>query len=407
VFEKRHAAAVEPAQRCCKLLERVHTHRLEVVAEHRFDGALPTGLHLERLRQSRLPGGSRQPRQPGTRARILLAQRRLLQGFERHQFGARLLALLPQRFEAAVGAALRVAQPLHLPHRRLQLAREGIGHRARRRLAFGQALDRRIGTLRGEGIEFEGQAVGLRLQAVALAFQLLDARGLHLRALSGSPELAIKALPVLLPARKFRFRLRQRARGQLLAGAPRVHQGLELGDLGAQPRELLFVAHDLLRDGVEVGVHLRQVGAGPLAQLARIADVLLGARHFGPELVVARLHQRGRVAELGVEFTLLLDRRFRRALLCQRPLHVELARTHGAVLHRRAAIELAQPQRQQLGGQGALLRFEFLIAPRGVGLALQVADLLVDLIAQILQAREILACLGHAHLGLPAALLIQ
>src|ERR1700691_2434675 len=144
---------------------------------------------------------------------------------------------------------------------------------------------------------------------------------------------------------------------------------------------------------------LQQVAAGAFAQLARIPDVLLGAGALRAKLVVAALHARRRIAQLAMEIALLLDRRFRRALVRQCLLHVQFARAHGTVLNRSAAVEFARPQRQQFGGQGTLLRLEVLVTARGVGLALQVPDLLVDLVAQILQPRQVLARIGHAHLG--------
>ena len=75
-------------------------------------------------------------------------------------------------------------------------------------------------------------------------------------------------------------------------------------------------------------------------------------------------------------------------------------------MHLGAAVQLAQAQRQQLGGERALLLLQRLVAARGGGLALQVADLLVDLVAHVLQALEVLARIGDAALGLPAALLV-
>ncbi len=84
----------------------------------------------------------------------------------------------------------------------------------------------------------------------------------------------------------------------------------------------------------------------------------------------------------------------------------QLALAHRAVLHLRAAVEVAQPQRQQFRGKRALLLLELLVAARGIGLALQVADLLLDLVAHVLQALEVLARVGDAALGLAAPLLV-
>ena len=63
----------------------------------------------------------------------------------------------------------------------------------------------------------------------------------------------------------------------------------------------------------------------------------------------------------------------------------ELALAHGRIVYLRAAIEVAQLERDELRGQAALAVFQRLVAPRGGGLALQMADLLLDLVAQVLQ----------------------
>ena len=79
---------------------------------------------------------------------------------------------------------------------------------------------------------------------MTLAFQLLDARRLHLGALPGGTEFAVEALPVLLPAGQFGLRRSRSARRLLLARAPHVDQGFKLGNLGVQRRQLLLVARD-------------------------------------------------------------------------------------------------------------------------------------------------------------------
>ena len=84
----------------------------------------------------------------------------------------------------------------------------------------------------------------------------------------------------------------------------------------------------------------------------------------------------------------------------------ELAFAHRAVLHFGARIDLAQTQREQLGREAALGFLEHLVAARGRGLALQVADLLVDFVAHVLQALEVLARVGDARLGFLAAFLV-
>ncbi len=182
---------------CFQLLQAVDSDRLQIVAQHRLDGALPARLHIERLGQPRLPGRRRQSGQPGAGARILLAQRRLLQGFQRHQLGARLLALVPQPLEASVCGLLRSAQQLHLLHQRAASSlRERLGERCAPAASRSVSPPSADSAACAANVSLSrAQAVGLRLQAVPLALQLLDARGLDLGALSGRTELAIEAPP--------------------------------------------------------------------------------------------------------------------------------------------------------------------------------------------------------------------
>ena len=84
----------------------------------------------------------------------------------------------------------------------------------------------------------------------------------------------------------------------------------------------------------------------------------------------------------------------------------QLALAHGAVLHLRARVDFAQAQGQQFGRQPALGFLQGLVTARGRGLALQVADLLVDFVAHVLQALEVFARVGDARLGFLAALLV-
>ena len=103
---------------------------------------------------------------------------------------------------------------------------------------------------------------------------------------------------------------------------------------------------------------------------------------------------------------LLLDGRLGGTLVCERGLHGELALAHRAVMDLGAAVELAQLQSQHFGREPALLFLQRLVAARRGGLPLQMADLLVDLVAHVLQALEVLARLAYAAFGLAAPLLV-
>ena len=87
-------------------------------------------------------------------------------------------------------------------------------------------------------------------------------------------------------------------------------------------------------------------------------------------------------------------------------LHRGLAARRRGIAHARLGVETLQAQRQQLGLQLALFFLERLIAPRGGRLALQVANLLFHLFAQIVQPIQILARVADAVFGLAAPLLV-
>src|ERR1035441_5169570 len=90
---------------------------------------------------------------------------------------SRLVAFVPQALESAIGELLGRAQRLHLRKRLVQLARQGFGRRARLSFPLAQALERRIGLRRSQCLALKAQAIGLRLQTVALAFQLFNKIG--------------------------------------------------------------------------------------------------------------------------------------------------------------------------------------------------------------------------------------
>ena len=167
-----------------------------------------------------------------------------------------------------------------------------------------------------------------------------------------------------------------------------------------------LVALDVRAQLGERGARLRELVALLFAHLARVRDGLFGAADLRADLVVARLHGAHALGLLVLVDALRLDGRFRGALVGERLLHRELAFAHRAVLHLGAGIDLAQPQCQQLRGQAPLGFLERLVAARGRRLALQVTDLLVDFVAHVLQALEVLARVGDTRLGLLAALLV-
>ena len=247
----------------------------------------------------------------------------------------------------------------------------------------------------------------MRLQTLTLGLELLDAGRLDLGALRSGAKITIVALPALMPGRELRVRRAQRRGGRRLAVRAFRSQRLQSSQLRAQGLELLLVAHDLPGERAEAGVDLGQIAARALAPFPTVADALLRASHLGAQLVIATLNGCERLTQLVVRRALALDPSLGGALIGERLLHGELTAAHCSVLHLRAAVELAQLQRQQFSAQRALLRLAILVAARDSGLALQMPDLTVHLVAQILQPREVLTRLGHARLGLATSLLVE
>ena len=180
----------------------------------------------------------------------------------------------------------------------------------------------------------------------------------------------------------------------------------KLFDFGAQAGDFAFVALDVRIQFGQRGARLRELVALLLAHLANVRDGLFGAADLRADFVVARLHGADAFGLFVLIDALRLDGGFGGALVGERLLHRELAFAHGAVLHLGAGIDFAQAQCQQLRGEAALGFLEGLVAARGRGLALQVADLLVDFVAHVLQALEVFARVGDARLGFLAALLV-
>jgi hypothetical protein len=150
---------------------------------------------------------------------------------------------------------------------------------------------------------------------------------------------------------------------------------------------------------------LRQLVALLLAQLANVRNRLFCTADVGAYLVVTRLHRAHALGLLVLVDALRLDGGLCSALVGQRLLHPELAFTHRAVLHFGARIDLPQSQGEQLGREPAFGFLDDLVAAGGGRLALQMPDLLVDLVAHVLQALEVFARIGDTGLGFLAAFL--
>ena len=213
-------------------------------------------------------------------------------------------------------------------------------------------------------------------------------------------------IPTLLPGGNGRVSAFQfLARGMFLPGCP-----LQVRDHGRKLRrqiiDLCPVAQDDTRQILNLGLRLLEVRPLALAQFARVLDALFDPRDFGARLVVARLYGAERVGLRRLIRAGALDLGLRRPQVRERGLHGRVGMPDDALALGSLDFETLQTQSQQLRLKFALLVLEPLIAPCGRRLPLQVADLLVHLLAQIVEAIQVLAGMADSVLRLPSALLV-
>src|SRR5690606_20046129 len=239
-----------------------------------------------------------------------------------------------------------------------------------------------------------------------LAVEVVDARALDIGCARGLGGLAAVRVPTLLPVGQRGLGLAQGVLAGFVALAEGVQRGLGLGDRLLQDRQSFLVTADVLS---QLGDRILGLFAGAqqaLRQLALVGDLLLDTRqraaHFvaGSLGAVERLH---RVLALHTAF-------FKRAL--------GLALLGDQLLQ--AGLFLRQPfaQHAQLRVQRAVFqRLPFSVADpafgldRGVLFCLprlprQVAQLLADLLAQVVETIEVFARVADSGLGFLAPLLV-
>ncbi len=123
-------------------------------------------------------------------------------------------------------------------------------------------------------------------------------------------------------------------------------------------------------------------------------------------IVETALHRIEGVVGLVVAGARLLQVVFDGALFGDGGLERGLALADDAVLLAHVGVERAPVEREQLGLEPALLLRQLLVALGGARLALQALELLLHLVAHVVQALEVLLGVMDAALGLAAALLV-
>ena len=345
--------------------------------------------------------------EPAGHGASALAERRLLQrleGGEAAAAGMHAIARLRQRLAQAVDARARRSDLLlDAPERRLRLARLALQARDRLAQALGLVGG---GRRRTRALELARGTLAPLLQARHVALQVLDARGLDLRRLRGLRLLGAEGLPARAPALERSLRLGPRARGGLGLRGELAHRGLARRERLARGPGATALGFELLRQRLQRRARLLQLALAPRAQLALVLDALLDAADPARGLVVALLHGRERLLGLAVGGAARFELGLHAPLARERRLHRGLGLAHACGGLRVLGLERAQAQREELRAHALGLGPELAVALGGARLALQLLQLLLHLLAQVVEPLEVLARVADAVLGLAPALLV-
>ena len=403
--KERHRAGSEALERARHVVDRLDTDGLEVGPEHRLDGALPAGFHRQLLREA-LVAVEPARLEPVDDLALPLPERRALQRLERNDAALDLLGLASCRLrglgEFALARALRL-------QRGDQLA-DSCPRRLEDRTCFGfRALDlsqRRRDVGGRQRAVFLRRALALRHEPTELVVHFAEACALGFgRGRRGSQRL-VEYLPVLLPGLHRAFRLGQACSRVLLRGTGRLERGTKLGEQDLERRRLLDIPYAMRACILEALRDLLEFLALAAADLARMLHRLLGARYLGTNLVITTLHRGKRLAMRIVVAARTLDRGLDGALLGECRLQREVTLAQDRLARAGLGLDLAETQRQQFRLQLPLFLLQRLVAARGRGLSLEMPELLLDLVAQVAQAGQVLARVRDAALGLAAPLLV-
>ena len=316
------------------------------------------------------------------------------------------LCLLAYLGQLALGGALLLLQAGHVLLACFQLFVEPV-QRGLLRLV----LDLRLLEGLRQRLQVQAGALGRQRLAAAVGLQRLPVQVVHAGALDlagtrGLGRLAAVGLPALLPVGQRRLGFAQRLLLEHIVLAQLLQPRLRLFPGAAQRLELVPVVGDVL-------VQFAQRAGGLVAglvqaagQFALVLDLLLDAGEHATDLVdlglglVQRLGRRLAAHAPGLDLALGLalagDDLLELRLFLGQPL------AQGLQLH----IQRAELQRLPLRVLDLALGGQRLVLLGLAGLAAQVLELLVDLLAQVVEAIQVLAGVADAGLGLLAPLLV-
>src|SRR5690348_15898861 len=278
--------------------------------------------------------------------------------------------------------------------------------RLQRRVLVRQAL-------RGRGQRVEIMVLALVAQRFAaarqierLAIEVVDVGALDFGFARGRRGLAAVRFPALLPRGVRGFGFGQCLRGLGFRVTQPIRFGFRRGYRGLQFFALRLVGLDVVGEFGPVAFGLFAILLQAFQHFAMVLDLLLDAREFGADLVDLGLHRVHRFGVLLVRLAAGFDFGFEVALRGQ------LAFQRGLGLAQRLPVRIqfradrAVVECAQFGFAQRAFYLQLLPAFCRARLAIQMIELLLDFLAYVLDAIEILARRLDAALGFLAALLV-
>ena len=404
-LDQRQTAFRQIRQRTGNRIDALDAHGLQIGPEHGLDRSFPTGLDDELLSQP-APLIERLRLQPTIDLFGGLAERPFLQRLERREPAAIGLEALAELVEVRGDPLLLLAQLLNLRPNGFQSACGILARGAQPLFLRNQCVEPLLDVGEAQCLPFVVVPLLFLLQPLPLSSELLEARVLDMnRALRGR-EILADALPL-------RARLLHGPLGVLevllraaLNGVRLLEARLQLAQNALELLELDLIARDVRVDLGDLLIGALQVLGLALDEILTMLQRLLEARDLAADPVVAALHGAEALVAVGELHAQLLDRGFGGTLRRDGGLERDLLLAERMLLLGDFGSQCAQSQREQLGVDLALLGLEVLVALRVLRLLLQMRELLLDLLAEILQTLEILARVPNALLGFPAPLLV-
>ncbi len=253
---------------------------------------------------------------------------------------------------------------------------------------------------------FLGVAQDAPLQLPVLALHVIDACALHLSGLGRLGGALVERLPLGLPVVHGLLDFGQALRAQLRRRLKLLMPGHLLGQADLQLAQAGLVPDTVVLRLLERRLELAQLLALLGQAVAHELDRLLQARDVRADRVVTALHLVEPVVGLDVALALAVDLRLQAALSGQCGLHGRILLLDAPLVSPQLLVQATPAQGQQLGLQAALGLLVFLVFLGGRRLALEMAQLLLDLLAQVIEPLQVLPGMADSGLGLAPALLV-